>query len=151
MDGPTNASVITTEYFLTGVTHALLKSFNSREVTAVASTFSLITLMSIGCCILCISKFMRKRKKLETVSPIESDTSSHSPPDALFEGWKSSSKGSEPMEVKSKMENFNGKRKLMVHTNIITPDRHIEFVVPTVRIRLLTVKCMELSKEKLFS
>jgi hypothetical protein len=146
-DSPRNNSIAHAngEQFITGITHSLLKTY-SRELTVVSSTLCVLALMIVGTCIWCISKLCRdKYKPARDFGEDNSDTSSLSTPTRYFEGWKlppskdpSAKKPSDANASNTKMEGKSHlwKKKFAYHKNIITPDRNIEFVVPTVSERL---------------
>jgi hypothetical protein len=118
--------------FLSGVTESLLKT-DARELTIVASSICVITLMLLGSCIWCVTHFCRKRRIKKASMVLESGESSQTKPEEpFFEGWKADTNGSvdKPKIINGSDGSANSKAK---YKNIIRPDKNIEFVIPTVR------------------
>jgi len=140
---PPNMSIapVEDEYFFTPFTHSLLKTY-TREITVVSSTICVLALMIIGTCIWCIAKLFQSDGKLKPgdgVMDQSSDSSVGSHPSKFFKGWKpppikesTSTKSSSSQSLRSNSSPPWDSKRLGMDRNIITPDKNIEFVVPTV-------------------
>lgn len=125
-----------THNFLSEIRQSLLKT-NYTDLTIAASTTSVIALMLLGSCIWCYAYYCKRRKSDKGNKAADdlldsghsSTTPSEGKVESFFSGWKSENNGG---TEKPKMNGSNGKSKTGISKNIITPNKNIEFVIPTV-------------------
>lgn len=154
--GDTSSSILT-EYLETGLTNAFLQKYN-RELTVAASGLSVIILIVLGFCVWCLIGVYRKGleedddKRTQGKSggggsdeldssycASEGSAFNHSAIYVAKEGDVTKTKKGLISKFFGK-DRKNGKRSDALsriyaqhHRNIITPDKTIPFIVPTVR------------------
>ncbi|ODM95537.1 Synaptotagmin-C [Orchesella cincta] len=136
-------SSILSEYLLNGLNDSFLQKY-SRELTIAASSFSVLILLLIGACIFCIIRALRRDNHHDDESFNSNSTkkgdAEHYPTDSSYCASEGSAAGyhngtKKQQSIISKLfskHNGNSARILAEHRNIITPDKNIPFVVPTI-------------------